>query len=65
MIENNKIFEVEELRDTLVMKQLLSNYFTEHGLCRTYFFRSPITIAQLNIILNFGRKLGRNWEEKI
>lgn len=28
-----------------------------------FFFHLPIIVAQLNILSNFGSKLGKNWEE--
>jgi hypothetical protein len=57
-----KIIEVEKIRDILVMK-LFSNDNSKHGLCLTFFFIPPIIVAQLNILSNFGSKLGKNWEE--
>jgi hypothetical protein len=62
MAEKMKIIEVEKIRDILAMK-LFSNNNSKYGLCLTFF--PPIIVAQLNILSNFGKNLGINWEEKI
>jgi hypothetical protein len=63
MTEKMTIIEVEKIRDLLAMK-LFSNNNSKYGLCLTFFYPLNI-VAQLNILSNFGKKLGINWEEKI